>query len=101
MMIATDLDLPQPDKMTFYYLTILDEERHGSEHTYLNETIEGAVAAIVMHVKDVLDTDAEEEIEKHMEKMETHRTITFVITDNEDGYEHECHIECRRIQLGW
>jgi hypothetical protein len=54
-----------------------------------------------MHVKDVLDTDAEEEIEKHMEKMETHRTITFVITDNEDGYEHECHIECRRIQLGW
>ena len=87
--------------MTIYYLTIIDEERHGSKYTYLNETIDGAVAAIVMHVKDVLDIDAEEEIEKHMEKMETHRTITFVVTDNEDGYEHECGIECRRIQLEW
>ena len=87
--------------MTNYYLTIIDEKRHGSEHTYLNETIEGAVAAIVLHVKDVLDTDAEEEIEKQMEDMEHHRVIEFVITDNEDGYEHECHIECRMIQLGW
>ncbi len=83
--------------MTFYYLTIIDEERHGSEHTYLNEAIEGAVATIKMHVKDVLDTDAEEEIEKQMEDMEHHRVIEFVITDNE----HECHIECRMIQLGW
>jgi len=87
--------------MTMYYLTIIDEERHGSEYTYLNETIEGAIAAIKMYVNDVLDTDAEEEIKMHMEKMETHRRVQFTITDNEDGYEHECSIECRTIQLEW
>jgi hypothetical protein len=83
--------------MTIYYLTIVDEERYGSEYTYLNETIEGAVAAIKMYVNDVLDIDAGEEIEKHMVKMETHRRVQFTITDNE----HECSIECRRIQLEW
>jgi hypothetical protein len=87
--------------MTMYYLTIIDEERHGSKCTYLNETIEGAVASIVMYVKDEYDIDAEEEIEKHMALMETHRIVDFIITDNEDGYEHECAIQCRRIQLEW
>ena len=95
------ISLNQPDKMTIYYLTIIDEERHGSKSTYLNETIEGAMAAIVMHVKDELDIDAEEEIEKHMLKMATHRHVEFTITENEDEYALECSIECRTIQLGW
>jgi hypothetical protein len=97
--VSSREDLNQPDKMTIYYLTIINNEQLGRKDTYLNETIEGAQAAIVAHVKDELEIDAEEEIKKHMVKMATHRRVEFTVTDNDDNYECECFIECRTIQL--
>jgi hypothetical protein len=94
--VLRDKDIPT-DRMTMYYLTIVDELQYNELYTYLNETIEGAQAAIDTHVKDVLDIDAEEEIEKHMAKMETHRRVEFTIGDGDNG----CKIQCRMIQLGW
>lgn len=82
--------------MTICYLTIID----GRTNIYLNETIEGAVAAIKMHVKDVLDIDADDEVEEHMTKMAAYHTIEFVISSGRRSH-GDCKIECRTIQLEW
>jgi len=98
MMIATDLDLPQPDKMQVY-VTIIDELRYKDKFRYMNKTLEGVHASIQRHMDFFTVGKANvdhEDIQWNLANLSNNYTtkgIIFSLNSGEKEFEIRCHYD--------